>query len=147
DASPRRRCGTRQGLGSSDHLAGYLSTPVGEVTGYFKGNRHKLEPTDFTYEFGKGGHEASRLPRKDPLEGFALPLVGTRIDVESECQLCLPSPDVAIKLPDSEDIEAVKPDVTVFTLADVVGEQAFAVIVGWWLCELARTRNVAASNV
>jgi hypothetical protein len=147
DASPRRRGGTRQGLGSRDDLAGDLGTPVGEVIGHFKGNRHKLEPTDFTHQCGKGGHEAARLPRKDPLEGFALPLVGTRIDVEAERQLRLPRPDVAIKLPDSEDIEAVKPDVPVFTFADVIGEQAVAVIVGWWLCELARTRDVAASHV
>ena len=76
-----------------------------------------------------------------------MPLVGTLIDVEAERQLRLPSPEVAIELPDSEDIEAVKPDGTIFTLADVVGEQAIAVIVGWWLCELARTRDIAASHV
>jgi hypothetical protein len=81
------------------------------------------------------------------LEDFALPLIGALIDVEAERQLRFPSPDVAIKLPDSEDIEAVKPDVTILPLADVVGEQAVAVIVGRWLCELARTRDVAASHV
>src|SRR5260370_24583409 len=35
----------------------------------------------------------------------------------------------------------------VCTLADVVGHYAFAVIVCWRLCELARTRDVAATNV
>jgi hypothetical protein len=76
-----------------------------------------------------------------------LPLVGTRIDVEAECQLRLPRPEVAIKLPDREDIEAVKAHVPVFTLADVVSQHTVAVIVGRWLCELARTRDVAASHV
>ena len=70
---------------------------------------------------GTGGHEAARLPRKDPLERVALLLVGTRIDVETERRVGLPSPDVAIKLRDSEDIEAVKPDVPILTLADVIG--------------------------
>ena len=76
-----------------------------------------------------------------------MPLVSTRINVEAKRQPCLPSPDVAIKLRDSEDIEAVKPDVPVLPLTDVVGQDAFTVIVGWWLCELARTGDVAASHV
>ena len=41
DARPRRRCGTRQGLGSRDYFARDLGTPVGEVIGHCKGNRHK----------------------------------------------------------------------------------------------------------
>jgi hypothetical protein len=61
--------------------------------------------------------------------------------------VCLPSPDVAIKLRDREDIEAVELDVPIRTLADVIGQHAFAVIVRWWLCELARTRDVTASHV
>ncbi len=77
DASPRRRGGTRQRLGSRDHLAGDLGAPLGEVMGHFKGNRHKLQPPDF--------------------------------------------PEI--------------------------GQHAFAVIVRWWLCELARTRDIAASNI
>jgi hypothetical protein len=137
----------RQGLGGSDHLAGDLGTPIGEAIGHCKGDRHELEPTDFTHQFGKGGHETSRLPRKDLLEGFPLPLVGTRLDVEAERQLRLPRPEVAIKLPDREDIEAVKPDVTIRPLTDVVRQHAIAVIVGWWLCELARTRDITASHV
>ena len=60
-----------------------------------------------------------------------MPLVGPRIDVKAERQLCLSSPDVAIKLRDPEDIEAVKPDVPILPLTDVVGQYAFAVIVGW----------------
>src|SRR6266446_912643 len=147
DACPRRRGGTRQRLGSRDHFAGYLGAPIGEVMGHFKGNRHKLQPTDFPDQGGKGGHEAARLPRKDPLERVALPLVGPRIDVETERRVGLPSPDVAIKLRDSDDIEAVNPDVPIRTLADVIGQHAFTVIVRWWLCELARTRDVAAAHV
>ena len=58
-----------------------------------------------------------------------------------------PCPDVAVKLTDREDIEAVWPDVPVGPLADVVGQYAVAVIVGGWLCELARTRDVAASHI
>jgi hypothetical protein len=76
-----------------------------------------------------------------------LPLISPLIDVEAERQSRLPSPDVAIKLADREDIEAIKRDVPVCTLADVVGEQAVAMIVGGWLCELARTRDVAASHI
>ncbi len=76
-----------------------------------------------------------------------MPLVSLRIDVEAERQLRLPRPDIAIKLRDREDIEAVKSHVSVRPLADVVGQHAFAVIVGWWLCELARTRNVTAAHV
>jgi hypothetical protein len=76
-----------------------------------------------------------------------LPLIGTLIDVEAERQPRLPSPEVALKLADREDIEAIKLDVPICTLADVVGKQAVAVIVGWWLCELARARDVAASHV
>ena len=76
-----------------------------------------------------------------------MPLVGTLIDVEAERQLRLPSPEVALKLRDSEDIEAVKPDVPVLPLTDVIGQDAVAMIVGWWLCELARTRDIAASHV
>jgi len=76
-----------------------------------------------------------------------LPLVGTLVDVEAERQLRLPRPEVALKLRDGEDIEAVKPEVPVLPLTDVVGQNAIAMIVAWWLCELARTRDVAASNV
>jgi hypothetical protein len=76
-----------------------------------------------------------------------LPLVGTLIHIEAERQPRLPSPDVAIKLRDSEDVEAVEPDAPVGPLTDVVGQDAFTVIVGWWLCELARTRDVTASHV
>jgi hypothetical protein len=76
-----------------------------------------------------------------------LPLVGTHIDLEAKRQPCLTSPDVAIKLRDREDIEAVKPNAPVGPLTDVVGQDAFTVIVGWWLCELARTRDVTASHV
>jgi hypothetical protein len=76
-----------------------------------------------------------------------LPLVGTHINVEAKRQPCLTSPDVAIKLRDREDIEAVKPDAPVGPLTDVVGQDAFTVSVGWWLCELARTRDVTASHV
>ena len=76
-----------------------------------------------------------------------MPFVGTCIEVEAERRVSLPSPDVAIKLRDREDIEAIKPDVPIRTLADVIGQHAFAVVVRWWLCELARTRNVAASNI
>jgi hypothetical protein len=81
------------------------------------------------------------------LEGVALPLVSTRINVEAKRQPRLPGPDVAIKLADGEDIEAVKPDVPVLPLTDMIGQDAFAMIVGWWLCELARTRDIAASHV
>ena len=76
-----------------------------------------------------------------------MPLVGTHINVEAKRQPCLTSPDVAIKLRDREDIEAVKPDAPVGPLTDVVGQDAFTIIVGWWLCELARTRDVTASHV
>ena len=48
-------------------------------------------------------------------------LVGTHINVEAKRQPCLPRPDVAIKLRDREDIEAVKPDAPVGPLTDVVG--------------------------
>jgi hypothetical protein len=143
-----RRCGRpRQGLGRRNDLSGDLGPPVGQILGYCKGNRYKLEPTDFTHQCSNGGHEAARLSRKDLLEGLALPHICTRINVEAKRQPCLPGPDVAIKLRDTEDIEAVKPDVPVCPLTDVVGQDAFTVIVGWWLCELARTRDVTASHV
>jgi hypothetical protein len=71
-----------------------------------------------------------------------LPLVTARINVEAKRQPCLPGPNVAIKLPDREDIEAVQPDVTIRPLTDVVRQHAIAVIVGGWLCELARTRDI-----
>ena len=76
-----------------------------------------------------------------------MPLVTTCINIEAKRQPCLPGPDVAIKLRDREDIEAVQPDAPVLPLTDVVGQDTFAMIVGWWLCELARTRDVAASHV
>jgi hypothetical protein len=76
-----------------------------------------------------------------------LPLVGTHINVEAKRQPCFPGPDVAIKLRDSENIEAVQPDAPVGPLTDVVGQDTFTMIIGWWLCELARTRDVAASHV
>jgi hypothetical protein len=120
---------------------------VREVIGHFKGDRHKLKPTDFPNHGGKGGHEATCLPRKNLLERVALPLVGTRIDVETKRRVGLPRPDVAIKLRDREDIEAVKPDVPIRSLADVIGQHAFAVIIGWRLCELARTWDITASHV
>jgi hypothetical protein len=49
-----------------------------------------------------------------------LPCVGTRIDVETERRVGLPSPDVAIKLRNREDIEAVQPDVPILALADMI---------------------------
>jgi hypothetical protein len=55
------------------------------------------------------------------LKGFALPLVGALIDVEAERYLSLPSPDVAIKLADGENIKPVQPEVPISALADVVG--------------------------
>ena len=76
-----------------------------------------------------------------------MPLVTTCINVEAKRQLSLPGPDVAIKLRDREDIEAVQPDAPVLPLTDMVGQDAFAMIVGWWLCELARTRDITASHV
>src|SRR3712207_4265734 len=87
------------------------------------------------------------MPRKHLLERVALPFVGTRIDVKTERRVCLPRPDVAIKLRDREDIEAVKPEVPILSLADVIGQHAFTVIVRGWLCELARTWDVTASHV
>jgi hypothetical protein len=120
DARPRRRGGTRERLGGRDHLAGDFGAPIGEVIGHFKGNRHKLQPTDFPDQGGKAGHEAARLPRKDLLERVALLCVGTRIDVKTERRVGLPSPDVAIKLRNREDIEAVQPDVPIRTLADMI---------------------------
>jgi hypothetical protein len=50
-----------------------------------------------------------------------LPRVGTRIDVEPERRVGLPRPDIAIKLRDREDIEAVQPEVPILTLTDVIG--------------------------
>jgi hypothetical protein len=81
------------------------------------------------------------------LKRVALPLVGMCINVKTKRRVRLPRPDVAIKLRDREDIEAVEPDVSVLTLADVIGQDAFTVIVRWWLCELARTWDVTASHV
>jgi hypothetical protein len=147
DTGSRRYSRPRQGLGRRDDLAGDLGAPVGQILGYCKANRYKLKPTDFPDQCGNSGHEAARLPRKDLLEGVALPLVGPRIDVEAQRQPRLPGPDVAVKLADGEDIEAVEPDVPVLPLTDMVGQDAFAMIVGWWLCELARTRDIAASHV
>jgi hypothetical protein len=147
DARPRRCGGTRQRLGSRDHLAGDLGAPIGEVLGHFEGNRHKFEPTDFPNQSGKAGHEAARLPRKDLLKCVALPRVGTCIDVETERRVGLPRPDIAVKLRDREDIEAVQPEVAIRTLADVISQDAFTMIVRGWLCELARTRDVTASHV
>jgi hypothetical protein len=76
-----------------------------------------------------------------------LPLVGPRIEVEAERQPCLPHPEIALKLTNREDVEAVQLDVAVRPFTDVVRQDAVAVIVGGWLCELARTRDVAASHV
>jgi len=65
---------------------------------------------------------------------------------DAVCDLCL-SPEVAIKPKNRDDTEIIEPDIAVCTLTDVVGHYAFAVIVCWRLCELARTCNVAATNV
>jgi hypothetical protein len=70
-----------------------------------------------------------------------------RINVKTKRRVSLPRPDVAIKLRDRENIEAVEPDIPILTLADVIGQDAFAVIVRGWLCELARTWDVTASHV
>src|SRR5262247_3999907 len=70
-----------------------------------------------------------------------------RINVKTKRRVSLPRPDVAIKLRDREDIEAVQPDIPILTLADVIGQDAFTMIICGWLCELARTRDVAASHV
>jgi hypothetical protein len=80
---------------------------MGQIVGYGEGNRYKLYPTDFANIFGQGGHEASRLARKNPLESLALLLVRPDIEVEAQGELCLSCPNVAVKLTDSKDIEAV----------------------------------------
>ncbi len=74
-------------------------------------------------------------------------LISMRINVEAKRHPRLSSPNVAVKLRDGEDIETVKSDVSILAFANVIGEQTFAMIVRWRLCELARTRDVTASHV
>src|SRR5213594_700386 len=149
DPSPWRRCGTSQSLGGGLDPAGNLRPPVGEVIGHFKGNGDKLDPTSssFTHQCRNSGHEASCLAGKDQLNGFALALVSTLINENAEGDISLPRPEVAIKLQNSDDTEIIKPDVTVCPLPHVVGHDTVAVIIGWGLCELARTWDITAANI
>jgi len=59
----------------------------------------------------------------------------------------LPGPYVAVERGNRNDAKPVEPEVAVSALADMIGEDTFAMIVCRGPCELARARNIAPSDV
>jgi hypothetical protein len=126
---------------------GVFYSLLGEIIGHLKRDGHVFDPADLAHQVGKSGHEPACLARKDHLQGFPLAGVSAFVDEEAKRHLGFASPDDAIKRPDANDIEIVQADVTVCACTDVIGQNAFTMIVGWRLCELARTWDITPSNV
>src|SRR5207244_11690645 len=85
---------------------------------------------------------------KDQLQGLALALGGALVEEDAQRRFGLTGPDItSFDVPHSQDVQAVERHIAVAPLPDVVGEHAVADVVGRRLRELARTWDVAATDI
>src|SRR5213076_801240 len=85
----------------------------------------------------------SGLSRENRLQRFALLRIGPFIDEETHPGLDVLHPYVSLESGKREEVEAVKPNRAIMTLANVPRQHALAGIVGRGLSKLARSRNIA----
>src|SRR5262245_8260933 len=107
----------------------------------------ELHPSHFADELREGARPAAHASAKNHLQRLALPAVGLLVDEHRHRRFRLAFPDVPVEGAQCHDAQAVQPHVAVLPVANVPGEDPFAVIVGGWLSERARTRNVAAARI
>ena len=119
---------------------------MGEVVGQLELDRRRLHAADLADRLGEGARPPTGLAAEDRLQRLALGVVGAVVEVDPERRLRA-RPDVALELADRQDVEVVERHVAEAALADVVGEDADAMVVRRRLGELARAGDVAAADV
>jgi hypothetical protein len=129
------------------NFARYLSSPEGEVIRDLKRNRDEVDTPEFADKGGELGRPAADFARKNPLQGFALPIVGSFIDKEAHRDGRFSSPYIAFKGSEGEQIQAVELDLAKMALPDMPREHPLAGVVRRSLGKLARAGDVAAADV
>jgi hypothetical protein len=118
-----------------------------QVVGDLELDRDELDAAHLPDEGCEQLRKPTGLTAPDRLQGGTLWLAGALVNEEAHRRLGLATPDVANKVAYSDEVEPVKRDLTVPTLANVVGQDSIAVAMARRLGKRARTGNIAFADV